>query len=551
MSNSSLVSIQKISPYKSERTYRNSSSTGKISKITIHHMAGKMSAEGCLSWFASSQCRASSNYVIGYDGTIGLSVPEAYRSWCSSNGDNDNIAITIELSNTGSNDSQWPVSDTVLQKCIVLCWDICRRNGIDKLVYTGKTDGNLTRHDMFIDKVCPGPYLGSKFPYIVEQVNKRLNDPYYRPVCVKGNQNDYVKEFQEILLKLGYDFSEYGADGSFGNLTEAAVKKFQEANGIEADGEVGTLTWAALLGKPQTSTPTTDIKEEEKTVSNICTAAEAVAEMEYFIGYYEKASSDYATTDAKSAFEKNIGSNNYTYAGYICGTQAQPWCAAQVSTAIWKACGKDKTKAKEVMLGVWPYVSCNQLWDFANNDEAYWSYYQRWTLGKGDRVNYTPHVGDIIIFTDNGITRSHTGMVYAVDDTYVYTIEGNSANMCRKRSYLLASSYIYGYVRPRYAEGTEDSTTIIEQYGKKVFDSPELHLLTKGCAGPEVKTVQRILRGADITADDNKEIEIDGEFGEETEQAIKKAQKLFGFSDDWCDGGVGKYTWPKLLNELN
>lgn len=542
MSDSSLVSIKKVSPYKSERVYRNDDSTGKISKITIHHMAGKMSAGGCLDWFSSPQCSASSNYVIGYDGTIGLSVPEAYRSWCSSNKDNDNIAITIECSNTGSNDSNWPVSDTVLEKCIVLCWDICKRNNIAALNYTGKTDGNLTRHDMFINKVCPGPYLGSKFPYIVEQVNSRLNDPYYRPLCVKGDKNDYVKELQEKLLAQGYSLGNYGADGDFGSLTEEAVKKFQADHNITTDGMCGKLTWPVLLGK---KIETTNSQKEETTVSK-CTAAQAVKAMEYWVGYYEKASSSYATTRSKDAFTKNKGSNNYTYAGYLCGVQGQAWCAAQVSTAIYEACGNSKSLAKEVMYGVWPYVNCAQVWDAAPSSKKIWSYYQRWTLGKGERTTYVPKAGDIMVFTDNGKLRSHTGMVYAVDSKYVYTIEGNSGQMCRKRSYLLTSSYLYGWIRPNYNTSSSSSTssstttTPVQQYGAVCCKDPELHTLSKGVAGAEVKTAQTLLNKL-IDA----KLDVDGDFGAKTKAAVITYQSRFWSS---TDGIIGAKTWDKLLH---
>ena len=99
---------------------------------------------------------------------------EKDRSWCSSSPDNDNQAVTIEVSNSATG-GQWPVSDKALAALIDLCTDICRRNGITKLNYTGTTAGNLTRHDMFKDKVCPGPYLGGKFPYIADEVNKRIS----------------------------------------------------------------------------------------------------------------------------------------------------------------------------------------------------------------------------------------------------------------------------------------------------------------------------------------------------------------------------------------
>lgn len=145
-----------------------------ITKITIHHMAGKLSATTCGNIFLPSSRKASSTYGIGYDGQIGQYVDETDAPWTSSNYDNDNRAITIEVSNsaTGGN---WPVSDKVLEALINLCVDICKRNpGIGKLNFTGDKTGNLTMHKWFASTACPGPYLESKFPYIAEEVNKRL-----------------------------------------------------------------------------------------------------------------------------------------------------------------------------------------------------------------------------------------------------------------------------------------------------------------------------------------------------------------------------------------
>ena len=249
MSNSPLVQVTKISPNKTKRTYRNASSNGKISKITIHHTAGVISAAACLDWFARSTTQASSNYVIGSDGKIGMSVPEDYRSWCSSNGDNDNIAVTIECSNSASG-GNWPVSDTVLNRCIDLCVDICKRNGISKLVYDGTKNGNLTRHDMFTQKVCPGPYLGSKFPYIAAEVNKRLGHKDYRPVLSKGSSGEYVKELQGYLLKLGYDLGKYGADGDFGTATESAVKLYKTEHSLTpVNGTCDEAMWKSIIAE--------------------------------------------------------------------------------------------------------------------------------------------------------------------------------------------------------------------------------------------------------------------------------------------------------------
>ena len=53
----------------------------------------------------------------------------------------------------------WHASDKALAKLIDLCVDICKRNGIPSLNYTGDAGGNLPRHNMFAAAACPGPYL--------------------------------------------------------------------------------------------------------------------------------------------------------------------------------------------------------------------------------------------------------------------------------------------------------------------------------------------------------------------------------------------------------
>lgn len=165
MSNSSLICYTKISPHK------NSPRNDKIRKITIHHMAGNISIETCGSVFQSRQ--ASSNYGIGSDGRIAMYVEEKDRSWASSSPSNDHQAVTIEVANDviGGN---WHVSDKALESLVNLCTDICQRNGIERLNFTGDKNGNLTMHRYFAATNCPGPYLESKFPWIAEEVNKRL-----------------------------------------------------------------------------------------------------------------------------------------------------------------------------------------------------------------------------------------------------------------------------------------------------------------------------------------------------------------------------------------
>ena len=179
MSNSPLVRFTLISP--------NSNNPRKagIDKITIHHMAGRATAETCGHVFKWPERKASSNYGIGFDGKIGMYVEEKNRAWTSSNAGNDNRAVTIEVANDQMG-GDWRISDTVMKSLIELCVDICKRNKIEKLTYTGDARGNLTRHNFFAATLCPGPFLQGKFPYIAEQVNKQLGGPpAFQPYAVK------------------------------------------------------------------------------------------------------------------------------------------------------------------------------------------------------------------------------------------------------------------------------------------------------------------------------------------------------------------------------
>lgn len=174
MSNSKLVSCTLISPNK------NSPRNHKIDTITIHCVVGQCSAERIGEIFQPTSRQASSNYGIGYDGRIGLYVDEADRSWCSSSAVNDNRAITIEVASDTTH--PYAVNDKAYAALLDLVEDICRRNGIEKLVWsTNKSDRvnhkngcNMTVHRDYANKACPGDYLYNRHGEIAAEVNKRL-----------------------------------------------------------------------------------------------------------------------------------------------------------------------------------------------------------------------------------------------------------------------------------------------------------------------------------------------------------------------------------------
>lgn len=70
--------------------------------------------------------------------------------------------------------------------------------------------------------------------------------PVTRPTLRRGNKGEAVRKMQELLLKHGYSLPKYGADGSFGEETDVAVRLFQSNNGLYVDGIVGVKTREAL-----------------------------------------------------------------------------------------------------------------------------------------------------------------------------------------------------------------------------------------------------------------------------------------------------------------
>lgn len=170
MSNSSLTNYTKLSPN------CNKPRNAKISKITVHHMAGNLTVERCGELFAAAGRQASSNYGIGSDGRIGLYVNESDRAWTSGSPENDNRAVTVEVAND-SGAPEWTVSPEAWNALVRLCTDICKRNGIGRLNYTGDQTGNLTEHRMFQATACPGPYLHGRMGELASAVNAQLAVP--------------------------------------------------------------------------------------------------------------------------------------------------------------------------------------------------------------------------------------------------------------------------------------------------------------------------------------------------------------------------------------
>ena len=201
--NSKLVNYTRISPNRSVN--RNH----KIDTVSIHCVVGQCSVETLGSIFASTSKEASSNYGIGYDGRIGLYVEEKDRSWCTSSSSNDNRAITIEV----ASDTYHPyrVKDVAYKSLIKLLVDICKRNGIKKLVWsTNKSERmnhlngcNMTVHRDYANKSCPGDYLYNLHGQIAKEVNAQLGLGSSKPATSKKTLYRVRKTWKDVKSQKG------------------------------------------------------------------------------------------------------------------------------------------------------------------------------------------------------------------------------------------------------------------------------------------------------------------------------------------------------------
>lgn len=194
-----------------EGNYTKGRSGRSIEAITIHHMAGRLTAEQCGRIFQAKGRYGSSHYGVGYDGSIANYVDEEDTAWTNSNWDSNCKSVTIE---TSDNDNSWYVNDTTLNSLIKLVADIAKRNNLGKLV-KGK---NLTWHSLVADKgretTCPGDYLRSKMQYIADEANKingygsatsdtKVN-VYYR---VKTQKHGWLSEVKNLENYAGWENS--------------------------------------------------------------------------------------------------------------------------------------------------------------------------------------------------------------------------------------------------------------------------------------------------------------------------------------------------------
>lgn len=206
--------------------------------------------------------------------------------------------------------------------------------------------------------------------------------------------------------------------------------------------------------------------------------------------------------------ESPAGSNKTKY-GKEYGMNGQPWCAMFVWWCFRQA------KASELFYGGKKSAYCPAIAD----------YYiaKKQTVGKS-----SGKPGDIVLFGFGHKNSQHIGIIEKKNANGTYTcIEGNTStgNNCNGGMVMRRTRYqsqINWIVRPKY-----EAETVARKFGG-IIAKP---VLKKGSKGAEVKKLQSFLNWYGGYG-----LKVDGDFGNLTEQAVKKFQKKEGITSDGIYG---------------
>ncbi len=258
------------------------------------------------------------------------------------------------------------------------------------------------------------------------------------------------------------------------------------------------------------------------------------------VGYLEKETN--AQLDDKTA---NAGDENYTkYArdldalGFYNGRkQHVAWCDVFVDHSFVQAYGMEVALA----ITFQPYGKANC--------GAGCKYSRRYYQQNGHLFN-EPEPGDQVFFySKDKSSISHTGLVYAVDNSYVYTVEGNTSSSSgvvanggavAKKKYKRSYDRLAGFGRPDYGMKASSVVDIPSTNPTTAYELGD-RTLKKGDKGDDVEDMQEnlIRLGYDLGSHG-----ADGNFGSKTDEAVRNFQRSSALKVD------GKFG-PKSLAAMN
>ncbi|MFE1189180.1 peptidoglycan-binding protein [[Kitasatospora] papulosa] len=213
--------------------------TATVDKVVIHVTQG--SYAGTISWFQNATSKVSSHYVVrSSDGQVTQMVRDKDTAYHAKSANASSLGIEHE----GFIDDPTWFTDPMYRSSAALTKYLCDRYGIPKdrshVIGHSEAPGN--------DHTDPGAnWNWTYYMQLVKGATGSADGLSFASYTTRksGSTGSQVKAVQTLLNQQGYRAG--AEDGVFGTATGNAVRAFQTARGLDADGTVGPKTWTALL----------------------------------------------------------------------------------------------------------------------------------------------------------------------------------------------------------------------------------------------------------------------------------------------------------------
>lgn len=336
-----------------------------------------------------------------------------------------------------------------------------------------------------------------------------------------GSRGTAVLQLQQALNALGYDTN--GADGKFGKGTERAVKAYQQANGLTADGKAGVKTLAQLYSGSSVSGSTSGTASSEiYTAKNPNTlqsgdSGSKVTQLQNalkLLGFYTGGVDGKFGSGTKKAVMQFQRVNGLTVDG-LAGTQTQKLLYSQVDSGVSGGSSSSGSSSSGTSSGTSGFTRTLRKGYTGADVIAVQQKLKElgFYSGSVDGVYGTGSIAAVKKFQQqNGLTAD--GLVGSRTYTALMSAStGSSSNSGSDNS----SSSSDSTSGQDYAEGT----------------------LSYGSSGTEVKKMQQALKalGYNVSAD--------GSYGALTQMAVTQFQKRNGLT---ADGVAGSATLKLLYS---
>jgi N-acetyl-anhydromuramyl-L-alanine amidase AmpD len=240
----------------------------QIDLIVIHTMETEEkgeTAENCARWFQNPSAKVSAHYCVDANSIVQC-VRDQDVGWHAPGANHNGIGIE-HAGRARQTGRDWndPYSRAMLERSAALVADLCRTHEIPVTwlrapdLLAGRR--GITTHDAVSKAFKRGTHWdpGEGFPierYLAlvrahlagREAPAEVPAPLKPepPLLRKGSEGWHVRRLQKLLRQQGLYPEPAKVDGDFGEITEAAVRAFQELNDLVVDGIVGPMTWHAL-----------------------------------------------------------------------------------------------------------------------------------------------------------------------------------------------------------------------------------------------------------------------------------------------------------------